>query len=183
MPCASRAIYPAMDRDRQIALQLILYRIVVCTEWVGRSDRSAYTIIASAIPICIGMSGRCRDYRHGNDIYDLHRYSSSLSKHSASDSISASSKMRILFVNMAWRTLSARLYFNTLRTLSPSQIGPKLPHTWCDSALAPTQLIASLFRSLRLIFRSRDLIFRFGTGAGSYHWMQIALISRSDLVV
>jgi hypothetical protein len=39
------------------------------------------------------MSGRCRDYRHGNDIYDLHRYSSLLSKHSANDLISASSKM------------------------------------------------------------------------------------------
>jgi hypothetical protein len=72
VPFCSRAIHPAMDWDRQIALQLILYRIVVCAQRVGRSDRSAYAFIAFAVPIGIGMRRRCRDYRRGCDCCDLH---------------------------------------------------------------------------------------------------------------
>ena len=35
VPCTSCAVHPAMDWDRQIALQLILYRIVVCAQRVA----------------------------------------------------------------------------------------------------------------------------------------------------
>ena len=85
VPCTSRAVHPAMDWDRQIARQLILYRTIVCAQRIGRSDRSAYAFIAFAVPIGIGMRRRCRDYRRRCDCCDLHRCSFSSFKHSATE--------------------------------------------------------------------------------------------------
>jgi hypothetical protein len=53
VPCTSRAVHPAMDWDRQVARQLILYRTIVCAQRTVR-------------PICLRIHRLCSTnrYRH-----------------------------------------------------------------------------------------------------------------------